>query len=240
MKPSSIEKLEWDSQLFGYPVAKVDLFDVTLSETNILFKIIKSAKYRLCYLFVNPDDLILNRFIVENGGILVDRKTILYKRAENHNVYSNEIIEYTLENVDDKIKELALIAGCFSRFKLDRNFKNNEFEKLYFHWVSKSITKEIAIKTFITKENSNITGMITLGGKDNSSKIGLLAVNDNFHGRKIGTDLVRRADSDAYSHGFKTIHVISQFDNTAALKLYEKCNFKIENIINVYHLWSSQ
>jgi dTDP-4-amino-4,6-dideoxy-D-galactose acyltransferase len=238
MSVAKIEKLEWDSQFFGYPVAKVEIFNESLGETKLLFRQIKKEKFRLCYFFVKPENKAINNFIHENGGILIDKKTTLFKKTENHISFFNDIVEIESLQINNDLKTLALIAGSFSRFKLDRNFEPNEFERLYTEWISKSLKKEFAIKTFIAEEYSKAIGLITLAQKDNIASIGLVAVNENYLGRKIGSDLVRKVDSVAFSLGFETIQVATQFQNIAAIKLYEKCNFKIENITNIYHLWN--
>jgi dTDP-4-amino-4,6-dideoxy-D-galactose acyltransferase len=239
MKLPVIEILEWDSVFFGYPVGKVEILDENISEIkNIITQIIK-GNIRICYLFVSPDNTKANNLIIKMGGTLFDQKTTMSKETEKHTIFSNDIIEKTDQNLDEKIKLLALSAGSFSRFKLDNHFKNNEFERLYCEWISKSLKKEIAIKTFIAKENSNSLGLITLGKIDTTAKIGLIAVDDHFKGRRIGSDLVRKADTESFMLGFKSIEVVTQLQNTAAINLYKKCNFEIDKITNVYHLWIS-
>jgi dTDP-4-amino-4,6-dideoxy-D-galactose acyltransferase len=238
MKPYSIETRHWDSQFFGYPVANVEILDESVCEINNFSDVLENENYRLYYFFVNPNNDNLNKFILENGGILVDQKTTMSKITETHTSFSNEIIEYDTESIDDNLKRLALTAGSLSRFNVDSGFVHNEFERLYIEWISKSIKKEIALKTFVSIEKSNITGLITLGGNDHFAKIGLLAVDEKYRGRKIGFDLVKKADSETCILGFKTISVVSQFQNPAAIRLYKKCNFEIESIMNVYHLWN--
>ena len=37
--------------------------------------------------------------------------------------------------------------------------------------------------------------------------------------------------------GYKEIKVVTQLQNKSGCRLYEKCNFQIESITNIYHFW---
>ena len=56
-----------------------------------------------------------------------------------------------------ELKDLALKSGVFSRFYLDENFNNNEYNKLYNIWIGKSITGEISFDIILAKD-INILG----------------------------------------------------------------------------------
>ena len=129
------------------------------------------------------------------------------------------------------------ISGEFSRFRLDRRFISNEYERLYVEWLRKSLNKTIAFKTFVAREKTEIAGLITLGKKKECADIGLVAVDEKYRGRGIGRDLIRFADNAAFTMGFKQIQVVTQKKNWGACRLYEKCGFKMNNVINVYHYW---
>jgi dTDP-4-amino-4,6-dideoxy-D-galactose acyltransferase len=132
---------------------------------------------------------------------------------------------------------LVLQAGLFSRFRLDINFSDKEYEKLYIEWLTKSINKTLAIKTFVVKNGSEIIGITTLGERSKFADIGLVAVDKNFRGRGIAYDLIHSADNTACGLGYDEIKVVTQLQNKGACRLYEKCNFQIESITNVYHYW---
>ena len=93
------------------------------------------------------------------------------------------------------------------------------------------------MKTFVAKNRSDIIGITTLGKKSEFADIGLVAVDKNFRGQGIASDLIHSADTAAYHLGYKEIKVVTQLKNKGACRLYEKCNFQIENITNVYHYW---
>lgn len=237
MQVNAVERLGWDSQFFGYPVGRIVFDKDGQYDLNELFRFLISEKIRLTYLFVNVNEIELNEDIVRKGGILVDQKTLFSKTAEGHNTNSDYIDEFEGTEIDESLIQLVLQAGLYSRFRLDPNFTKNEYERLYIEWLKKSLNKSIALKTFIVKKDTRIVGLTTLGKRFGYADIGLVAVDNNFRGQGIASDLINYADNTALVLGFKEIKVVTQLQNKGACRLYEKCNFQIENITNIYHYW---
>ncbi len=235
---NTLEYLKWDSDFFGYPVGRVIFDDVGSASVEMVFLDIISNRYRLVYLFASPSVNSLNVKITEKGGVLTDQKVVFSKSTEPHLTFKNVVKEYEFKIPSVRVVELGLLAGQFSRFRLDKNFMNKEFERLYTRWITDSVSKKIAFKTLVSLSGQETTGIITLGEKDGCADIGLVAVDSRFYGMGIGTDLVRYADDFAYNLNFNTIKVVTQLQNRPACSLYEKCNFKSKSITNVYHFWN--
>jgi dTDP-4-amino-4,6-dideoxy-D-galactose acyltransferase len=237
MQINILEHLKWDSKFFGYPVARILLDQEGINKLDSVYKKIISEKIRLTYFFVPPAAKKLNSCISKKGGVLVDQKAEYLKMTEEHHDFSNIIVEYQGAEIPDRLKELVLQAGLFSRFRIDTNFKNNEYEKLYIEWLSKSIKQKIAFKTLVVKKGSDPVGITTLGEKAHYAHIGLVAVDKNFRGNRIGHDLISTADNIAFEMGFKEIKIVTQLKNEGACRLYERCHFHIDRITNIYHYW---
>lgn len=237
MTTNTVEFLKWDSQFFGYPVARI-VFDQDGGEKlDILLRQVQLERIRLSYLFVSAEYKELNNIILSRGCKFVDEKTVYSKSTEKQKEYSNKITEYSGVKINDRLIELVLQAGKFSRYNLDINFKNSEYERLYTEWLKKSVNKTIAFKTFVALHDSKIIGITTLGKKSEYADIGLVAVDAKFRGIGIGSDLIHFADNTAFELGYRIIKVVTQLQNKGACRLYEKCNFQIESIVNVYHYW---
>jgi dTDP-4-amino-4,6-dideoxy-D-galactose acyltransferase len=234
---NTVVPLDWDSAFFGYPVARVVL-DETGSEhfKAIADKILKD-KIRLVYFFLSPSDLLLNRQISEFGAVLRDQKTLFSKVPESQSGYSSSIEVYPYAEPDKELLSLGLQAGIFSRFRLDGNFKNNEYERLYTRWVTDSLSGKISFQTIVAMVDNTVAGMVTLGEKNGHADIGLVSVARAQAGKGIGYDMIRYADNTAYNRNFSRIEVVTQLQNHPACRLYEKCNFKLESVTNVYHFW---
>ena len=237
MKINTIEPLKWDSLFFGYPVARITLDNEASEKLDHLFLNLESGKFRVTYFFVAPEEIELINRITKKGCILTDQKVVYSKTTEKHNQYSNDIVEFQGIDINEKLIKLVLQAGKFSRFRLDENFTNKEYQRLYIEWLSKSVRKEIAFKILVANKRSDIVGITTLAEKTKFADIGLVAVDKHFQGQGIGYDLIHSADTVAYEKGINEIKVVTQYENKRACRLYEKCNFHIEKITNVYHYW---
>lgn len=237
MATNVIEYLQWDSEFFGYKVARVIFDENGLWKFDSVTNEIKERNIRLTYLFSSPSATELNARILSAGGILVDKKTIFLKNTQEHTKFNNSISEWQRSQPDQKLVDLALNAGIFSRFFLDKNFTNDEYNRLYTKWLYKSVSGELALKTIIASSENEITGFITLGKNNLRADIGLVSVDPVYRGKGIGSDLVRYADNLSHSMGFEQIGVVTQGNNINACKLYAGCGFKIDNITDVYHLW---
>lgn len=237
MQFNNIEPLKWDTEFFGYPVAKISLNKNGSGNLDFLFRQLESDNYRVTYFFVPPEEKGIISRILNKGGILVDQKTTFTKTSEKHNKFSDNIIEFQGEEINEKLIQLVLESGIYSRFRTDVNFKNKEYERLYIEWLDKSVKKKIAFKIFLAIKESDIIGITTVGVKENQADIGLVAVCESSRGQGIGYNLIQSADNAAFELGLKEIKVVTQLQNKRACHLYEKCNFQIENVTNIYHYW---
>ena len=170
---------------------------------------------------------------------LVDKKVLFTKKLELSNDNS-DIEEYkSIKHSYQELLDLTYLSGNSSRFFQDANFNNNEFEKLYKEWIDKSISNEIAFKVLIKSINNKIAGFVTLGKDDDeTSQIGLIAVNKLFQGRNIATSLIKECENLSLQKGYSKLNVTTQLNNKAAIKLYKRNNFRINSIKYIYHFWN--
>jgi len=182
-----VKNLEWDSDFFGYPVGLKIINSIDEFHLNPLLEELK--KFKLIYIFSDvelPKNSKLNH---------VDTKVDFYKSLENDfEVLETEEFDLKIHSYEELL-DLAFLSGNLSRFKVDSNFSNNEFEKLYKEWVNNSINKKIAFKTFVKTVQKKVVGFITLGEKDaDTAKIGLIAVNEMFQGKRIASKLIKSCE----------------------------------------------
>jgi len=227
-----IKKLNWDSDFFGYEIGKFRLTDFEKWDFK-KFKN-KSEKYRLVYVFSKQK--------IEFQELdLVDTKLTFEKTIKESNCLGCDNIKLFKLDIDNfkTLEKLALASGVYSRFKLDRNFRDNEYKRLYKEWIKNSVYGQKSMAIIIYKENNNILGFTTLEQKTNNLlDIGLVAVNENARGKRIGSRLIEYSANHGLKKGFNRIQVVTQQNNLPAVKLYEKCGFKIKSTEYIYHYWN--
>jgi dTDP-4-amino-4,6-dideoxy-D-galactose acyltransferase len=233
-----VTDLKWDSAFFGFDVAKINCdqpFDEKIKE-----RILELAKnnVKLVYYFTMPQNPVPDEKLRLLNGKLVDKKITFYKNIvpTAHDVNENVVL-YEKKQTDPVLINLALSSGAHSRFKIDQNFPQYSFEKLYSLWITRSASGEIADYVFVYKANDNISGLITLKAGGQEAAIGLLSVDQNVQGKGIGRSLIQRVENACIENGIRGLSVATQGDNTLACQFYLKTGFQIIKQELVYHFW---
>ncbi len=228
-----IKLLEWDTKFFGYKVGEMFCKENLATMLND-----NKSNYRLIYFKVDPNDISLNNECKVNNGVLVDKKITFIKEEILENTSrNNNTLLIDNEKVGSDLIDLAIQSGEYSRFKIDSNFKNNEFNKLYSNWIENSVNGDLAKKVIVVKEQNSTVGLLTLGIKNLNTNIGILAVDYKYRGKGIGQKLIERSFEETIKLGFKNIEVVTQLDNFRACNFYKKMGFETKHIENVYHFW---
>ena len=226
-----IKKLEWDSSFFGYSVGQaiVKAGEIT-NEQNLLNE---AENYKLVYV-VSGEEIILPFARLK----FVDTKTTLIKEGlVKENCFDFNLIEDFKEQ-NEKLENLALQSGVYSRFRIDSNFVNKEFEKLYHKWLADSLNKILADNVIVFNEQGECNGFITVKCQNDFALIGLIAVDEKSKGKGVGLALLNYVNNLAIKNGLDKIKVVTQLGNIAAMKLYEKAGYTIESKKYIYHLWN--
>lgn len=222
-----INRLDWNSECFGYEVGRMEVDHPEDFSPGELPAITKG--FKLVYIF--SKDEVSARY---DNFILADRKVLLKRETHMLTDDFSDIRSYQ-ENVTEQLLKLAFQSGEFSRFKTDKAFRNNEFQKLYSEWIKNSVDRTIADDLFIFGEVNDIQGFITLSKKGTVADIGMVAVDSAYRGRGIGSVLVRYAVDRAYKMGYHEIQVVTQYENRAAMAIYEKNGFSLSDLTYIYH-----
>jgi dTDP-4-amino-4,6-dideoxy-D-galactose acyltransferase len=231
--------LNWDSQFFGYKVASLKPWKLESRRLKELIAEMKMNDITLAYFFVNPDDTVSINALLNISGFLADEKISFIANIKDVNnfVFSHNVKPYKLNYSTDNLKLLALQSGLFSRFKVDPNFINDEYVKLYIEWIEKSVKKIVAKEILVYYKDNIEKGFVTVEIKDMIGSIGLIAVDESERGNSIGKELVNAALSFFGEHKVDQVEVVTQMANKVACKFYQSLGFSIKSIENIYHIW---
>ncbi len=234
MMKIDVNLLKWDSDFFKLKIGNI-LCQTTTEREDLLNVIHLNSDFNLIYIFCDPKSN-LNNDIQNLGAILYDQKVTYYQKIKQS--FRDPNIKSILNNeLSDQIFSLALQSGEYSRFKRDIKLGNDKFQELYKIWITRSLNKEIAFETFAYIENDKVLGLITLGEKNNIGDIGLLGVDESSRGKSIGHKLVNHSFDYLLQLGYSECQVVTQNENKLACSFYEKNNFTVNSIVNIYHLW---
>jgi dTDP-4-amino-4,6-dideoxy-D-galactose acyltransferase len=230
-----IQPLDWDTNFFGYKVGKLSL---SMSESVDVSKI-ELADFDLVYLFAEQsiEEDLLNKWGAELQDIKVELIKELKLEAGTFNK-SSEIQIKTINIFSDALMKLVLESGVCSRFKLDKKFNKNEFERLYKAWIKKALVDNEAI-VMGAFNNDELLGFISLGINALMDEIGLFAVSENVRGKQIGKSLLHAAQSYSTQRQCQYLKVVTQENNILAMHFYKNNGFEIHKKTYIYHLWKT-
>lgn len=227
-----IVPLHWDSDFFGLRIAKVAIASeedfVALSRQKEELR----RHFDLIYVF---SELELE-MPFENAS-LVDRKAVYTLTAPKSFVVDSAIKRWESPIASDSLVSLALVSGKYSRFKLDKNFPAGSYERLYTRWIEQSVNKSMATDVFCYMLDDAPRGLVTLDLRGGHGVIGLVAVDEDYRHRGIGTALIRHAISYVHAFHGERLSVATQMDNEPACRLYSGCGFSLESVTKIWHWW---
>ncbi len=225
-----IEKLNWDSAFFGYPVGRI-----VLSE-NITGQMIPSISdfgdYKLVYAFSDKE------LPSECDNYLVARRVHFYKKLSG--IKNQVVVTHFIPNHDsyEELMGLALKSGVLSRFRVDNNFKNNEYQRLYKQWVDKSLGDPNS-HLLVVRSEKHLEGFITFECMDSGlTKFGLIAVDKNVQSKGLGSLLVKMAENDSVDAGNFEVQVTTHYENKPAIALLNNNGYQKISSSYIYHFWN--
>lgn len=229
----TIQPLDWDTHFFGYKVGKISL---SAEEISTLQKI-EIADYKLIYLFAAHS---IEEYLLKQWGAQLQDIKIEFVRTVDLSDYQSYLPEdmtiKPIHTFSEELFHLVLESGVHSRFKLDKNFVNNEFERLYKTWIEKALNDKDA-KVMGAYLRNELMGFVCLTLKSGVADIGLIAVHEKARGNHIGKKLLEAAYNYTIQNNSKSLTVVTQEFNLQAMHFYLKNGFKIDKKNYIYHIW---
>ncbi len=124
--------IEWDSNFFGFLVARLDSPHLTAARLKSVLLALKRDGIKLVYWPAKRTADIKNNF-QEINGLLVDRKTTFVKGLATSNrveISPVAMVEsYGPDMAVADLENLALQSGKYSRFSVDSNIPKQKFAR---------------------------------------------------------------------------------------------------------------
>lgn len=233
-----LERREWDSSFFGYPVAAAS-WDAAplLSDVCFVLQQARRSGIKLLYLFMAPVSSSLRAAIEQEGAKSVGRKVEYSKPIIGPNARNlGKDISLCHESTP-QLESLALQSGIHSRFRLDDGFQQQEFERLYREWLASSLRGDDDKRVYVAGGAAAPRGMITLEPSGTMARIGLFAIDAAHQGRGLGRQFVAAAEQFCIDTGRIALLVATQAENQGACRFYETCGFSKISEVDHFHAW---
>lgn len=222
-----IKRLDWESDFFGFEVGEI--FDETIIEGLNKYKLVIAKQSK-------DKELLIKNFEKR----FQETKVVFEKKLSINNFKANldSIIDFDNSPICSTFfYSLAFESGKQSRFKLDVNFSQKNFELLYSKWVDNSVNKNFADKIFYTKAFDEVTSFVTIKLSEKYANIGLIAVSKNTQGIGIGKILLSKVEDYCVDNNIYELRIPTQKENLLACAFYYKNGYQIIEETIIKHYW---
>lgn len=233
------QHLAWDTEFFGQKIGLIRCRShAEQSQIALALDKFRREEFSLAYVMLEGETLLDEVFCKQFGGQLVDIKYIFERSIESESLLPKEsnVLDYTGDGTE--LYELAYAAGWCSRYKIDKHFPQEVFERFYRTWIANSLNGNMADGVYIIKgENEAPKGFATLKISDEEASIGLIAVDADSRGEGIGKKLINHMIGVARKKGCKRMSVATQKRNKGAVAFYKSCDMSLVESCSIYHFW---
>lgn len=234
---SFLQPLAWDTERLNVKVARIMPEQLDEVALHHCLQLAKQQGFQLLYWAVPSENTEAIQHAKQHGMLVDHKVTYLINLKDVVLPVIDDVKVYSDIKPSEELTLLAFEAGKYSRFRNDTRLTNAQFESVYREWITNSTNHIIADQVLVTYDDNRLSGMVTLGKKNDRGDIGLLAVAEYARGKKIGTKLVQAAQKYFIEKGFAYSQVVTQQENVAACRLYEKCCYKVEKLEYFFHFW---
>jgi len=233
------ELLNWDSNLFEFKVAKIIDNKLNVGELEKTLKELKKVKIRLVYWATDNKDKNLSRSLKIFNAFLTGQRIIYVKKIASPEISSKtqasfKIGGYNKKRPENELIDLIIDGAKYSRFYVDPKITKKQYEDLHKIWITNSVKEN---KIFVIKENKKIIGFVSLNQKNNRGNIDFIVVNKRYRGKGLATALLNKAHDWFLINNYNQVQAVTQKENIASCKMYEKLGYKLEKTEEFYHFW---
>jgi len=232
--------LPWDSDFFGYRIARARGERLTKGELQSVCDWCREERIDCLYFLADPADEAGLRRLEKQGFQLVDTRVTL-RRSGALAPASLEPPRVRVRPYSDSdfagLREIARTNHRNTRFSNDGHFPSALCDALYERWIENSCQGH-ADRVLVAEWEGQPAGYITCHRESSSAgRIGLFAVDERARGKGLGADLIREAIQWFQSEEIRDILVATQGDNEPAQRVYRKRGFLVESIRLWFHYW---
>jgi dTDP-4-amino-4,6-dideoxy-D-galactose acyltransferase len=238
------ELLPWDTQFFGFRVARVRGGVLTSTRADEIEAWCTTNGIACLYFLARSDDAQTVVVAEARGYHLADVRLTLDREIGGEPQISclkaqisDGIRPARAEDVP-QLRAIARVSHADTRFFYDPRFPRPRAEALYETWIESSVSG-FAQAVLVAEHGGDIAGYLSchLTEAADTGSIGLVAVAAGQQRRGVGKGLVAAGCEWFESRGAKQISVVTQGRNVAAQRLYARCGFIARKVELYYHRW---
>jgi GNAT superfamily N-acetyltransferase len=239
----SCELLEWDSEHFGFPIARVSAETLTTESAEAIDEWCIDQGVRCLYFLADAEDVPTAQIAASHGYRAVDlratvgRSTEGVPRLPSSGPGKIEIRE-AREGDLNRLRELAAISHRHTRFYLDGSFPPERCDALYEAWVERGFRDPQWWLLVALVEREPVGYMVfSKGGARGEGHGELGAVDERHRGKGISRALHISMLRLLAERGVTSHRCPLSARNLAVIRLHERLGFITEKVEVWHHKW---
>jgi dTDP-4-amino-4,6-dideoxy-D-galactose acyltransferase len=237
--------LDWDSTFFGLRIARLEGSRLRAAELEALWQWCRNEQID-CLYFLADNSSQETIETAERAAFGFKDLRVTYERKSLAAASPNPIelanaVRVRLHRDSDvePLVKIARHAHTDSRFFFDRRFDPVKAALLYETWIRKACENEVGC-VFVGEFRGRPAGYLAATMlDDHTGQIGLVAVDESFHGKGIGGAMLNESLRWLTERGAARITVVTQGRNVPAQRLYQRAGFLTRDSACWYHRWFS-
>lgn len=237
----SLNVLPWDSDFFGFPVARLAGSSLHESQLPAIESWCRAQRVRCLYFLADgssPDTL----KAAHAGGFQFADMRMVFERPLAGLADRDSKAACIRSARKEELHLLQAMAGELhknTRFFKDTHFPRERAAELYAEWLRRSFEDPKCAVLTAANSSGRSCGYVTceIGDAEGTGRIGLIGVDESWRGQGMGAALVRAALAWLSSAGASRVQVATQADNLVAMRLYTAHGFMPVEAGAWFHRW---
>lgn len=246
----SINKQEWDSNFFGFNIARLEIYnnpEILLPHLNTLHTWAHSNDIQYITTRASLSNVKLVNYLTQSGYCLLTNKYMLRCFIEDVSLPDLPEFEHSFLSKDEIEMCMNLAKNSFnhSRFNVDSIFDATRVREMYSAWMLDFIGREnnyiIALK-----DHNKLVGFCAFskgidlyemnGVVPKHGFIALIAVDEQYRGRGLGKYLINKSKMHLKAIGINLLFANVDLSNESSLNTFQAAKFKVFNVISEFKI----
>jgi dTDP-4-amino-4,6-dideoxy-D-galactose acyltransferase len=235
---ASCERLDWDTEFFGFPVARVAGSILDEGSARAIDEWCAGRAIRCLYFLADPGDAETCRVARDHGYRQVDVRVGLRHDLHPLPEGTGVRIRDALPDDVEALAELARRSFHDSRFYQDGRFPRERCDELYATWIANGADDPNGW-VLVAELDGSPAGyqLMSPPGEDGIASMQMLAVDPTVRRRGVGRGLLAAGLRRAHDHGAKAVDTATQERNAVSLRAHDALGFRRMPSAVWFHKW---
>jgi dTDP-4-amino-4,6-dideoxy-D-galactose acyltransferase len=227
---SLIERLEWDSSFFGFPIGKVRE-GVGPDEIELAVREAGEQDLRCVYLLAKANDYALLDKAQRNGFLVRDVRIELEREVAGHRASQTGLRRGSTEDLA-RLSSIARESFRHTRFFADYGFPPDRSAELYVEWLRLGLEGNDGWEALVSDDTRGFV-VCRVDRPSGIGSIALIGVASDAANKGLGSALMAGAGALFVGSSLQTATVVTQGNNVKAQRLYQSHGYRTSRT----HLW---